>query len=88
MAEIYEKELSELQAELGSRDTGISEEKAGERLQKYGKNELEKAGKKNVFQKFLDELKDPMLIMLLAAAVKSIEPSPRYPDFIPLALFM
>ena len=71
MAEIYEKDLSELQAELGSRDTGLSEEEAGERLQKYGKNELEKAGKKNIFQKFLDELKDPMLIMLLAAAVVS-----------------
>ena len=71
MAEVYEKDLSELQAELGSRDTGLSEQEAGERLQKYGKNELEKAGKKNVFQKFLDELKDPMLIMLLAAAVVS-----------------
>ncbi|MBL1230418.1 cation-translocating P-type ATPase [Enterococcus sp. BWB1-3] len=50
---------------------GLSEEEARKRLTEYGKNALEEGKKKSIFVKFLEQFKDFMIIVLLAAAVIS-----------------
>ena len=50
---------------------GLSSKEAESRLQKYGKNRLAEGKKESLFKRFLDELADPMILILLAAAVIS-----------------
>lgn len=50
---------------------GLSDEEAAERLTNGGKNELTAAKKKSPIIKFLSQFIDPMIIVLLAAAVVS-----------------
>lgn len=51
--------------------TGLAQSEVEKRLQTYGKNELEAQKKESLFMKILDQLKDPMIIVLLIAAVLS-----------------
>lgn len=57
--------------QLGTTTNGLSSQEAAERLQKNGKNKLKEAEKISNFQRFLNELKDPMLIILMVAAAIS-----------------
>lgn len=58
--------------ELNSSETqGLSSAAVAERQQIYGKNELRQKEGKNLFQKFLDQLKDFMVIVLIIAAIVS-----------------
>ncbi|SMB86160.1 Ca2+-transporting ATPase [Desulfonispora thiosulfatigenes DSM 11270] len=50
---------------------GIKASNAQERLTKFGKNKLEEAKKKNIVIRFLELMLDPMIIVLIAAAVVS-----------------
>ncbi len=59
-----------LQAEKSS-ENGLSSAEAKKRLAEYGLNKLKEGKKQTVFQKFLIQLKDPMLIILMAAAAVS-----------------
>lgn len=52
-------------------ETGLSEREARERLAAHGPNQLEAEKEKNLFLKFLDQLKDVMILILLAAAAVS-----------------
>lgn len=54
--------------ELGSSQTGLSSSEAGSRLEKYGKNRLEAAKGTSLVQRFFQQLADPMILILLAAA--------------------
>ena len=54
--------------ELNAAPTGLSSEKAAERLAQYGPNKLKEAEKPGFWKRFLTQLKDPMLLILLAAA--------------------
>lgn len=56
--------------DVSSRD-GLTSEQVEKRLQQYGLNKLKEAKKKSNFQRFLDQLKDPMILILLVAAVIS-----------------
>ena len=56
---------------LGSSCDGLSSAEAAKRLEKYGPNKLKDAEKKTVFQRFMQQLKDPMLIILMIAAAVS-----------------
>ncbi|WP_285945530.1 cation-transporting P-type ATPase, partial [Dubosiella newyorkensis] len=47
---------------------GLTSEQVEKRLQQYGLNKLKEAKKKSNFQRFLDQLKDPMILILLVAA--------------------
>ena len=60
--------LSELKANT---ETGLSSHEAAERLEKFGLNQLTAKRKKNVFEKFMDQMKDFMVIILIIAAVIS-----------------
>lgn len=51
--------------------SGLTSNEAGERLQKYGANKLAEAKKATLLERFLQQLKDPMLIILLIAAAVS-----------------
>ncbi len=67
----YLESPEEALAEAESRTEGLSDAEAAERLQKYGENRLKEAEKISNLQRFLEALKDPMLIMLMIAAAVS-----------------
>ena len=52
-------------------EAGLSQEEAQKRLEENGKNRLEAAKGKSLIQRFLEQLADPMIIILLAAAAIS-----------------
>ena len=57
--------------ELETGENGLSSAQAAQRLEKYGHNKLKEAEKATWFQRFMAQLKDPMLIILMIAAVVS-----------------
>lgn len=68
----YHLETTETVLEsLGSGKNGLDASEARERLNKYGKNKLDEERKKSVFTRFVEQLADPMVIVLFAAAVIS-----------------
>ncbi len=67
----YLESPEEALADAESRMDGLSDAEAAERLQKYGENRLKEAEKVSNLQRFLEALKDPMLIMLMIAAAVS-----------------
>ncbi len=52
-------------------DTGLTDEEAAARLEKYGKNKLEEGKRKTVLRMFYEQFKSLMIIILLAAALIS-----------------
>lgn len=71
MKEIYQKTKQELLESFGS-ETGLSEKKAARLLEEYGENVLEEKGKKGIFQIFLEQFADLLVIILIIAAVISM----------------
>ena len=57
--------------QLGTTENGLSSQEAAQRLEKYGHNKLKEAEKVTWLQRFMAQLKDPMLIILMIAAVVS-----------------
>ena len=57
--------------EQHSGSSGLSSAEASRRLEQYGKNKLKEGKKESLIHKFFMELKDPMIIILIAAAVIS-----------------
>ena len=68
MKDYYKLSVDETLNELNTAPTGLSSEKAAERLAQYGSNKLKEAEKPGFWKRFLTQLKDPMLLILLAAA--------------------
>ena len=64
----YLHTISEVFAEVKSSEAGISEAEAQKRLQENGKNKLEEGKKKTVFKRIIEQLSDPMIIILIIAA--------------------
>ncbi len=67
----YLKSAEEVLLEQKSSENGLSAKTAEERLLKFGKNKLAEAKKTPLIVRFLKELADPMIIILLAAAAVS-----------------
>ncbi len=57
---------------LGSSREGLSTAEVGKRLEEYGRNKLEEKKKDGIVKQFLSKLADPMLIILMIAAVLSV----------------
>lgn len=57
--------------DLKSNKKGLSEEEAKDRLIKNGKNKLEEGKKISLFSRFIKELINPMIIILIVAAIIS-----------------
>lgn len=71
MKSFYSKPLKEVYSNFNTNPNGLSEKDALLRSERYGKNELEKEKKRSLFMRFLDQLKDLMIIVLLVAAIVS-----------------
>ena len=71
MKKTYMKSSEEVLRDLGVTTEGLSTDEAKRRLEKYGPNKLKEAEKATWFQRFMAQLKDPMLIILMIAAVVS-----------------
>ena len=72
MSQWHSKSLQTVLDELEvSPQAGLSSSEASRRLEKYGPNELKGAEKESLLMRFLDQMKDPMIIVLLIAAVLS-----------------
>ena len=67
----YLHSVDEVFEHVSSSPEGLTEAEAAKRLEANGKNKLEEGKKKSAFQRFIDQLKDPMIIILLVAAVIS-----------------
>ncbi|MBI4843266.1 MAG: cation-translocating P-type ATPase [Nitrospirae bacterium] len=67
----HQKKINELIDELKSSLRGISSEEAAKRLREYGPNELKEKAKKTPLIMFLDQFKDFMIMVLIAAALIS-----------------
>ena len=63
--ESAERVLSEVQ----STENGLTSAEAAARLARDGKNQLAEGKKTTLAQRFLEQIKDPMIIILLVAAV-------------------
>ena len=50
---------------------GLSEKEAAQRLEKHGENRLQEKKKKSGLQRFADQFKDAMILILIAAAIVS-----------------
>ncbi len=69
--QFYLKETDAVFEEVKSSETGLTSEEAARRLEQNGKNKLAEAKKDSTFKRFVKQLKDPMIIILLVAAVIS-----------------
>lgn len=64
----YLHSTEEVFSEVQSSAKGLSSSEANSRLEKNGKNKLEEGKKKSLMARFFDQLKDPMILILIAAA--------------------
>ena len=71
MEQVYTQSTAQVLQQLGTSAQGLSTPQAEERLGQYGPNRLRGAPKPTLAQRFVQQLKDPMLLILLAAAVVS-----------------
>ena len=67
----YLEEKEAVLEELGSSMEGLSDEEAAERLTREGPNKLKEGKKESLISRFFGELKDPMTIVLIIAAIVS-----------------
>lgn len=67
----YLKTVDEVLSENNSDSQGISSSEAAARLEKDGKNKLAEGKKDSLIKRFLSQLADPMIIILIVAAVVS-----------------
>ncbi len=67
----YLEDVREVFKRTESSENGLSQSEAERRLEKYGKNKLAQAKQKSLVRRFFEQLADPMIIILIAAAVIS-----------------
>jgi Ca2+-transporting ATPase len=68
----HHEELSEILAQLqADPDRGLSPAEAQDRLQRYGENRLQERKRKTNAQRFFEQFKDVMILILIAAAAIS-----------------
>ena len=71
MKKTYTMSTDEVLKALDTDGKGLSSQEAAKRQEKYGPNKLKEGKKPTLLQRFLAQLKDPMLIILMIAAVVS-----------------
>ena len=72
MKKVYTQSAPEVLQLLDSSAEGLTTAQANERLAKYGPNKLKEPEKATWLQRFIAQLKDPMLIILMIAALVSV----------------
>ena len=68
----YTQSKDQVLSGLETSADGLTKAEAKQRLTEYGRNELDEGEKRSLFMKFLDQFKDLMIIILLAAAALSV----------------
>lgn len=68
----FTMDVPAVEDEFQTSTTGLTNAQAKERLDQYGPNEIQEGESKSTFQKFIDQFKDLMIIILLIAAVLSV----------------
>ncbi len=67
----YLKSADEVLTQVQSSDKGLKSQEAQTRLEQNGKNKLQEAKGKSLARRFLEQILDPMILILLAAATIS-----------------
>jgi len=67
----YFEEAGKVMQSLGSSKQGLYTDQATKRLEEMGKNKLEEGKKRSLLMRLLDQVKDPMVIVLIVAALIS-----------------
>lgn len=65
---IYQQSQSDVMEAFQTSESGLTASKVSEHQEKYGLNEIHQEEKKSTLQMFLDNFKDPMVIILLIVA--------------------
>ena len=68
----HSRGLRELTEELNTGPEGLSRREAARRLREYGPNRLDSPPGEGLLRRILEQLKDPMSLVLLAAAALSL----------------
>ncbi|RLF93082.1 hypothetical protein DRN45_06110 [Thermococci archaeon] len=69
---MYTKSISSVLKELQTTEHGLRQEKAEERIKKYGYNELEEGKRISVLTIFLSQFKDFLMVILMIAVIVSL----------------
>ena len=77
---MYLQSVEDVFKGVQSSPSGLSSKEAAERLEKYGANTLQEGKKKSLLEKFVDQFKDFMILVLLVAAVVSMFAHSGDPD--------
>ena len=72
MGSWHSRGLRELTEELNTGPEGLSRREAARRLREYGPNRLDSPPGEGLLRRILEQLKDPMILVLLAAAALSL----------------
>lgn len=67
----YLQDFKDVLSSVSSSDVGLTSSEAASRLEKNGKNKLAEGKKQSLISRFLSQLADPMIIILIVAAVIS-----------------
>ena len=67
----YDRDIPAIETELGTSAQGLSTEEAQKRQQKFGKNILPQKPKDSILKIFINEFKDPIVLLLLVAIIVS-----------------
>ena len=67
----YCEDISQVLAEVKSQAEGLTSQEAQRRLSENGKNKLREAPKVSLLSRFIAQLKEPMIVILIAAAIVS-----------------
>ena len=68
----YQKDLVQVLNDLDSNLTGLTQEEVTSRLKNYGRNVLKEKPKTPTWKLFLESFKDPLVIILLVAAMTQV----------------
>ena len=77
---VYLQSVEDVFKEVQSSPSGLSSQEAASRLEKYGANTLQEGKKKSLLEKFVNQFKDFMILVLLVAAVVSMFAHQGEPD--------
>ena len=77
---MYLQSVEDVFKGVQSSPSGLSSKEAADRLEKYGANTLQEGKKKSLLEKFVDQFKDFMILVLLVAAVVSMFAHSGDPD--------
>ncbi len=67
----YLQSIAEVFGKVSSSENGLTTAEAEKRLAENGKNKLDEGKKKSMFKRFIEQLSDPMIIILIIAAIIS-----------------